>query len=270
MQQTPFQAGGTGSLWTSPNGISGISDVALDGTLPPGTIGPMVGTYADANVLEHGFSYDPNDAFFSQVDCSAGGTELWGINNAGLAVGAFFDSAGSHAFTYDTNSGGGCSPLCSGCLALGINDAGWIVGSQGAHDQSGFVYKNQQFIPLQLGVETLITGVNVQGVITGYYSPDTYNFYGFVADASQGAITNLVSFACPAGWTFTVTGGINNNGQVVGYANGLGVGFWLNGGLCSALDFSGDSGWTQSLNDDAQIVGETFDTKYGFVLLPQH
>ncbi len=140
----------TPPIITAPNGISGISDVTFGGSLPSGEMGEVVGYYSDSNGFDHGFVYNPNatGSLFSNsgealypVDCTYGpqntvalNTQLAGVNNKGIAVGTYQDTANnSYAFTYDINSGGGsCQPLsnCSQCVAMGINDAGWIVGYQ--------------------------------------------------------------------------------------------------------------------------------------------
>ncbi len=130
-----------------------------------------------------------------------------------------------------------------------------------------------------MGVLSAITGIDGQGTITGYYSADTQNFYGFSGDASQSSI-NIAGggFACSIG--LTIPSGINNNGQIVGYSygefdsdfNSLSS-FLVNGPECDA-GFADAYGWTFGLNDDVQIVGETFGPSNpsfsGFVLVPQH
>jgi hypothetical protein len=110
-------------------------------------------------------------------------------------------------------------------------------------------------------------------MVTGYYSPDGNNVIGFIADASQDPISvvqdNIAS--CPDGYTVVYPGGINNNGQVVGYSEGGGrpAGFWLDASGCQQLNFGSANGIAFSLNDYAQIVGELIDGPYpGVVLVP--
>jgi len=225
---------------------------------------------------DFGFVYWPNVAIFGpdeeQLDLdSTQTTFLQAVNNAGLAVGE--DDSGF--FKYDTNSGAltylpvSCD-ISMGCVALGINDAGWIVGAVNANfdNSRGFVYKpGQPPIMLTEGMWNEISGINGQGIITGYYSPDDNSVYGFIGDASQDTITILQdSIVCPNGYTVMYPGAINNNSQVAGYsydADGAGneAGFWFdpkNPNSCQDLSYSflGGEGVAYGLNDFAQIVGE--------------
>jgi hypothetical protein len=224
-----------------------------------------------------------------------GNTQLIGINDAGLAVGYFQNASNTFAsFTLDTTTQGAqCQPIpCPGiqCWALGVNDSEWIVGFQYqlpsgypslSGGYTGFVYKMQtnESLALTLPFElfTAITGVNGQGGITGYYSPDGQSYYGFSGDASQSSIT-VSGSTFPCDLSITDPSGINNNGQIVGYSygeldsqyNSL-MSFLVNGGSCHA-GFADQYGWTYGLNDDVQIVGETFGRSNppfsGFILTP--
>jgi hypothetical protein len=296
---------------TYPTDIEGISDIALGGTLPPaGEIGQVVGFYTGSDGLNHGFLFNPNTGGITpSIDCNntdnpqltgPGNTQLTGINNAGLAVGYFQNASNTFtSFTLDTTTQGAqCQPVpCQGiqCWALGINDAKWIVGFQyqlpsGYPTLSGgyvgFVYKTQTNESLTMTPPfepfTAITGVNGQGSITGYYSSDGQNYYGFTGDASQDTISiDGTQFPCGSNSVgFTIPSGIDNNEQIVGYSfgefdsqyNSLSS-FLVNGGFCNAA-FADQYGWTYGLNDDVQIVGETFGLSsspfVGFVLVPQH
>ncbi|MGH7934949.1 MAG: hypothetical protein ACREQN_17550, partial [Candidatus Binataceae bacterium] len=165
-----------------PYGISGINVAQYaGGMLPVGTLADLVvGYWYDGTVGYKGFVYDPATANLvtPALDCNGeASTYLQAVNNAGLAVGYYYDNSGlSHAFTIDTNSGDTCNPLpfsCPDCVALGINDAGWIVGAENAdsNNPQGFVYKPGQSQPLllNLGAWSEISGVNGQELITGWY-----------------------------------------------------------------------------------------------------
>ncbi len=195
---------------------------------------------------------------------------LTAINNAGIAVGFYNQGAAgstNYSFSFDTISGGGCKNLpCSNCVALGINDAGWIVGRLGLQ---AFVYKNGTIVPFSYpgAQETDISGIDGQGRIAGTYSPDEISFYGFTGDASTGVITTGPVFSCPTSGTNTNTGGTNSNGQVAGDHSGP-PGFFVDAnGACALLS----AGSAYGLNDAAQIVG-TVDPSFtqDYVLLPPH
>ena len=291
-QQESFEAG-TNTAQTVPQGITGISDGKFDsGTLPADEIGDLIVGWWFANAGgpsgNFGFVYDSiaDDFRYSSVDCdSTESTQLLAVNNAGLAIG--FDDSGPVTFNATTgHSGSGtCNsdPLpfsCSDCEAFGVNDAGWIVGASDVDfdDSQGFVFKPGQTEPLtlDLGVWNEITGVNGQGIVTGYYSPDDDSIYGFTADASQDTITVLEdSIVCPSmDYEAVFPGAINNNGQVVGYSFGGAPpdGFWFDANGCQdlATSFNGEEGGiAYSLNDLAQIVGQALgQTSNAAVLLP--
>jgi probable HAF family extracellular repeat protein len=293
-QQTSFLAP-SNPAGTSPQGISDISDAQYSGgTLPVGNLGDLiVGWWYNPycpGCGTFGFIYDPNTSNFLEGSLDVDGnayTYLQGINNAALVVG--YDLIG--AFTYDANVNdpnyGAVTYLnpswCTDCAALGINDAGWVAGGINVdwynypdNPPQGFVLKpGESPMLLNYGVWNEISGINGQGLVTGYYSPDGNNVYGFIADASQSTISVLQdSIVCPTGYTVMYTGAINNNGQVVGYSEGGGPadGFWFDANGCQDLgpSFTGGSGVAYGLNDLAQITGELSggQNNPGVVLVP--
>ncbi len=300
--------GSPGELWQT-GGISGISDVDFYDRSPTNDLGEnemgeVVGSYLDSGG-SHGFIYNPNDGVFQPVNCIGfTGTQLWGINNAGVAVGNATD-ANNNTWVITSNLGPpgptgptGPSGVCSqyrncpngdcncpndDCVGYAINDAGWIAGTWGS---VGYVWKNQQDPPLlvpqsNLGIANSITGINGQGIISGWYDLDDVNYYSFIADASQSSITLTVpQFACPAvsGLSSTTSwaGGINDNGEVVGYSytsngyTGFLYSYLLNGSVCPLPSVSVNN-WLWGINDVAQIVGQPLGSSAsGFVLSPQN
>jgi probable HAF family extracellular repeat protein len=103
--------------------------------------------------------------------------------------------------------------------------------------------------------------VNGQGLVFGEYGTDPSHVYGFIGDASQGTAISIVkdSIVCPSGFTVMFPGGINNNGQVVGYSEGNGspTGFWYDANGCQSIGgvFPGGNGVAYNLNDYGEIVG---------------
>ncbi len=275
-----------------------------------GQMGQVVGTYQDSSLNYHGFVCDPLAGVCDTADCIGfTDTQLWGINNAGVAVGNATDADGNIRVV-TTNIGPlsdscypapTCFPAPSGicneytqcpgnsCSGYAINDAGWIAGYvsgdleypspvDGYFYDLGAVWKNSTDPPVvmeQLGIGTYPTGINGQGLITGWYDWDDVNYYDFIADASQASMSaEPTEFGClPAeSYTSSFAQGINNNGQVGGYSfpQPGGAGFLfdgLNGGGCVAL---GDLLAATGLNDDAQIVGMPWPWASGFVLVPQN
>jgi hypothetical protein len=287
-EKASFSSGPTG---TSPYGITGVSDAGqYGGTLPPGTLGSLIaGSWYNAfcpGCGNFGFVYQPNAGTYLSPQLDFDGTAstfLTGVNNAGVA--AAYDSSGF--FTYDTNSGStgtvrvSCTPG-TGCVALGINDASWVVGavSAGNNHSTGFVFKPEASQPLFLteGVWNEISGVNGQGMVTGYYSPDGIKVYGFIGDATQNPISIVDVVECPSGYTVTYPSGINDNGQISGYSEGGGTpaGFFFDSanGSCQNLSsvIIGGQGIAYGLNDFPQLLGqgEGTYTSTGVVLGPNN
>jgi probable HAF family extracellular repeat protein len=160
----------------------------------------IVGYFANATG-RHGFFY--NGGNFTTLDVSdpsarAGSTTALGINASGQIVGAYIDSGGtSHGFLY---SGGtyttltdpfainGDSSSTNGTAALGINDAGQIVGYYygSGSTQHGFIYSGGRYITIDdplAAKGTAASGINNLGQIVGSYrdNNNTNNSHGFLA-----------------------------------------------------------------------------------------
>ena len=285
-QHKSFQVGADG---TSPYGISGISDAGTyGGTLQPGTLGTLIVGSSYQVVCpgcgDFGFVFLPNSGgLVSQLDLDGTqSTYLTAVNLGGLAAG--YDGSGFFTYVTTTDTKNNLPVSCdpnNGCVALGINDAEWVVGAINSNfdNSQGFVYKPEgpQPPPLNLGVWNEISGVNGQGMVTGFYSPDGNNVYGFIADASQSTIQVVQQgIVCPSGYTVRYPGGINNNGQTSGYSEGGGpaAGFFFDpaSGNCQNLSslIIGGQGVAYGLNDFPQIVGqgEGANANIGVVLGP--
>jgi len=204
-----------------------------------------------------------------------GGTDAYGINNAGQIVGSYevLNRAGvfdNHGFLY---SGGTYTTLDDPSVvtfnfqrvtvATGINASDQIVGSYvGLNGTNGFLYSGI-FITLDdplAGAGVYPQGINASGQIVG-----SYGSHGFLY--SNGTYTTLDD---PAGG-FTQAYGINDLGQVVGtyVANGLGHGFLYSGGFFTNIDDPAATFGTtpRGINDTGQIVGFYTDSagNHGFL-----
>jgi probable HAF family extracellular repeat protein len=278
--QTSFQIG-SGSVDTIPQGISGIYDTGYsNGTVPAGTMADLiVGQWQrQLNNVDsyYCFVYDPNVSL--DVTDSLG-FFLYSINNKDWA--AATDQLDMNTFIYDTGSGSTELNISCGtsCIVTGINDALWITGTinPGSDHEQGFLLKpGSGFIPVPEGSFNSINAVIGQGLVFGEYGTDPSNVRGFIGDASQGNTITIIkdSITCPSNSTVIFPGGINNNGQVVGYSEGAGppAGFWYDANGCQPIGstFPGGSGVAYNLNDYAEIVGleTTVQNEPGVVLYP--
>jgi hypothetical protein len=128
-------AGTTGSGGTFPQGIANTYAIA--------------GYYVDASGVYHGFVRAYDDARIVTFDAPRAGTaarqgtQAWGINLAGAVVGYCIDSGFLyHGFVRAPNGtiATFSAPAARVTFAVGINDAGTVVGSYSRNDVShGFV-----------------------------------------------------------------------------------------------------------------------------------
>lgn len=188
-----------------------------------------------------------------------------GINNNGVIVGwqlsgtlytGFIDNHGS----FTTVSDG-----LSNVVFNAINNAGTIVGQD---NSSGLIYSGGIFTDYNApnSLQTVLTGINDNNVISGYYQAGNNNFYGFTKNGSTVSLINI------PGALSTFANGINNAGEVVGYYENASfsyVSFLDNGGTFTYLSVPGGAGtFAQGINNEGQIVGyyETSTSNYlGFL-----
>jgi hypothetical protein len=148
-----------------------------------------------------------------------------------------------------------------GITALGINDAGTVVGYYNGTKQ-GFMETNGVFTPLSDplgGIGAIVTGINDSGTVVGYYG-DATGFHGFTE--SNGNWNTLDAPLWGSGHLGTFVEGINNDGTVVGY-NWSNEGFTEANGVYTQLiapNASPNSNLEPSgINDNETVVG-TYDT----------
>jgi len=162
--------------------------------------------------------------------------------------------------------------------ANGINDAGLVVGgyTDSSNNRHGYIYnaKTNQFVgapldyPGSVGFTEPI-GIDGYGRIVGRYFDGLY-FQGFLY--VDGTFSGM--FGCA---TQAMPGGINNNGQIVGFFDDTTVAFITSdyGISCTSFSFPGGSPYAEaySINDAGQISGTWWpvgnNLPDGFVAVPQ-
>ena len=161
--------------------------------------------------------------------------------------------AGATSYTFTTLE----VPGAVGTHALGLNDAGQIVGVffDSAGTSHPFVYTpGSGFAPLLIAgiVNGQARGINNTGQITGSFE-DSRGIHGFVATA-QG-----VTVLDAPGALFTVLAGSNDAGQIVGrvdYAAGPSHGVVYMAGSFTPLDVpDADGSEPYGINNAGEIVG---------------
>lgn len=165
------------------------------------------------------------DYEYEQVDFpNAPGTQIFGINQPGRAVGNGFGPTSALPFVYDTKQGSFTAvEPAAGFLStsiMGVNNRGDLAGSvvRQSFVISGYLLDKEGvetvFDHPQASGGTQARGINSQGLVTGFRDsadPETF-FAGFIYDPASGAFTDIVpSFR-------TIAQGINSRGDVVGSA----------------------------------------------------
>jgi hypothetical protein len=215
---------------------------------------------------------------FSTIDYpdTTSGTQIYGINNAGVVAGV--TPGGDGLVGSNGSFGSTVSPLSSGGTQFyGINDSGVVVGSYPIISGAiiGFVGAPGTFNAVTDPLETNLTdasdgvtsgpstaarGVNNAGTVTGYYS-DGRVWQGYLDVAGTfttitDPLATTTSTSIPGG---TVAFGLNNSDDVVGqYYDGTTYqGFEDVGGVFTTIaDPSATAGtFATGINDSGQIAG---------------
>jgi probable HAF family extracellular repeat protein len=253
-----------------------------NGTVPNGinATGQIVGTYVGANG-NHSFIYSDGTFVTLPDDPAAvpGFSLATGLNASDQIVGEYLDAnlLADHGFLYsngqfttidDPLAGNGSG---QGTVALGINDAGQIVGFYltSTNVIHGFVYSHGVFTPINdpsagggASQGTEATGINNTGQIVGSYIDASGNEHGFLF--SNGTYTTIDDPGANGG---TGLSGINDLGQIAGSGaiNSQFDGFVYNGGVFTTVDDplgnpTGNA--VDGINDSGQLVG-TYGTGSG-------
>ncbi len=210
---------------------------------------------------------------------NASETELFGINNHGMAVGTYLDATGTRCgFILDTQTGSFTDYAVDGATGtrlFGINDAGTITGywqepgfQHGFFDESGTVTNIDR-----PGFETNFAwGINDSGQIAGYVFDFNDGFFitSHQYDIDSGSFTEVLFNNSGDG---TVTRGINNDGVQVGWSlepDGSTIGVVYQDDEFTSFSLGADrSTLPNDINNRGDIVGNVanldFTGSRGFV-----
>ncbi len=211
-------------------------------------------------------------------------TEIFAINDRGVAVGDYLDVLGNWWDFVRSRDGTieVLPPVIPGAQGnqegIGINNEGTIVGtyrlsappagSYGIAGSSGFIFKDGVYstfdFPSSIGTHP--TGINDHGDIVGMWKDSNNLVHGFLL--KDGSFSSIDA----PGAINSKAEGINDAGEVVGRyldSNSVQHGFVLWKGFYAILDFPGatDSG-AVGLNDHGQIVGTSDNGTIGWIATP--
>ena len=229
--------------------------------------GAIVGQYADANSVVHGFLLS-GGTYTSLTVPGSGATYAWGINLSGVISGYYVDGGGgNHGFTY---IGGSFStidyPGTSGLTQVyGINNSGEIAGSytDSGGNQHGFTSSGGSFTTIDYpgATTTIATGVNNAGLIAGTYI-DSGGDKGFLYNGSTFTSIDFNGIGRTTVW------GVNNSGYAAGLFN-QSASFIYSAGRY-VLVVSPSNAVVFGINNLGQIVGYYFVSSayHGFLGTP--
>lgn len=147
-------------------------------------------------------------------------TDVRAVNNSGQVVGyASDDNVNYYSFlyTYSTGTYQQLPPAPRPSSALGINDAGVIVGSaSGPAGALGFILSGTTYTYFSHPgwVNTYGRAINNAGIVTGYVDDGVSQSMGFIYDPATGVFTDIPFSG--ANSAVNIAQGINSAGQVVG------------------------------------------------------
>jgi len=176
------------------------------------------------------FIYDRRSGAGLQDIGTLGGdyTDAVDLNNAGQATGTALTAAGlRRAFRY---SGGALQDLGTldgpgGFSTVGqiINEAGWVIGTDGARDgrETGFLHDGTRMYAVMLPGERIsrARALNNKGVVVGSSSGPSGTRAISWTIAGGGVDLNTRLYAPPPGLVLTEAQAINDKGSIVALAN---------------------------------------------------
>jgi uncharacterized membrane protein len=239
--------------------------------------GVIVGSYFAVDFKDDGFVFKRGGFTTAAVpgsDLNRG--SLFGVNDAGEAVGIFQDAVTEVPYGYVRSPEGEVTVLpdpeqgASATTPVGINNRGTIVGSYlGADDnRHGFILRHGLLTTFDYPGQprTILTGINDSGTIVGIWISADGVSHGFLL--RKGVATPI---GVP-GAVHTQPFGINNRGQIVGayfMADNVAHGFLFEKGFYRTLDFP-DAANTilRGINDRGVIVGDYNFSTFGLVARP--
>jgi hypothetical protein len=150
-------------------------------------------------------------------------TQIFGVNDAGVAVGVGIDITGSLPFAYDSKTGAFTDIAPASGFAdtavLGITDSGVMVGTVQSMDG----LTSDGFIRDKSGADTFFShpdalsatharSANNKGLVSGYRDSPTGMLESFIYDPKTNSFTDIVPSLQ------TIAHGMNSMGDVVGSA----------------------------------------------------
>ncbi len=207
------------------------------------------------------------------------------INNVGQIVGQYYTFSGNRAFLY---SGGEFTllpefPSLSASSALGINDAGQIVGyyvdtkTPGSLPDHGFLYSNGTLTTIDFpgALWTVASSINNVGQIAGTFRyPGAVGYiHGFVL--SNGVFSMVDEPGALDAYPYgTIVTGINDSGDLVGSlsnpSGGCAFIYQQNSFTCFSVPGALYT-YPFGINNAGQIVGSygfSASRSYGFIATP--
>jgi len=152
----------------------------------------------------------------------ADNARVFGINNAGTAVGWFFNGVGYTSFEYDIKKGE-YTMLGDDFIAMEISNTGMMVGNPGdAYWMCAIRDKKGNITPLyppSWNDDVSVCdarGVNPDGKVSGFVIDEDGVFWGFIYDPEYGTFEEFLPSS------ETIGQGINAQGQHVGSVEGFG------------------------------------------------
>ena len=231
--------------------------------------GVIAGDFVDAKSVQHGMILAGTKlTTVNHPNCTTSGgypaaIAFYGINKAGAAAG-FCTSTKTNLFTGFVYSGGKFTainfPKSKGTQAIGINDAGDVVGAylDSASVQHGFVKKGTKYTTIDVKGDTLTYAwdINNSGQMVVFALSSVGTYQSFVYNGKT-----FKQIADPkASSTGTIARSLNNKGDVAGaYFNSAGdeIGFLYHGG--KYYDVIDPKATTETkpdgVNDTLEMVG---------------
>jgi uncharacterized membrane protein len=193
---------------------------------------------------------------FTIIQVADDDTQVYGINTAGDIVGNTTpgNPFRTHGFLLQDGVFTFFDSPRPYTVPRGINDSGLIVGNSSffANEFVGFVYDGTNFTAIHHGSdnETSVNGINNAGdLVGGSGTTGPTKTRGFEIHDGHFELLNVVGR-----FTFVYGTGINNLGDVVGWADSHG--FMCRLGTCKFLDIPGaDKTNAFGINDAGIIVG---------------